>query len=403
MVGLASCVTPTTHPTQRPDIGTSRYSPAVGRWVLAGTILGSSMAFIDGSVINVALPVMQKDLQATVADTQWIVESYALFLASLILVGGSLGDRLGRRRIFAAGIILFTIASIWCGIAPDPGQLILARAVQGVGGALFVPGSLAIITATFPIRRAREGHRYMGRSDHHRHAGGAGAGRLAGRIPVLALGILHQCAHSGGSADYCGPQISREPGQGQPAAARLAGRRAGNRGPGRASVRLDRVGQPWIGRSARAGQPGSRRAGSCGVCSGGGAQQVANDAAEHVQIAHFQRRQHPDLLPVRSVDRGALLRAVRPSTGARLQPHRGGCCVAPFHHPSRCAFEMVGRAGFALRPKIAACGWARNRGDGFRSLRAAGRRGPITGRGSSLPWLCSAWAWRSRWLPLPRR
>jgi EmrB/QacA subfamily drug resistance transporter len=121
----------------------------VGRWVLAGTILGSSMAFIDSTVVNVALPVLQRDLQATVADTQWVIESYTLFLASLTLVGGSLGDQLGRRRIFAVGIILFTIASIWCGLAPDPGQLIVARAVQGIGGALFVPGSLAIITATF--------------------------------------------------------------------------------------------------------------------------------------------------------------------------------------------------------------------------------------------------------------
>jgi EmrB/QacA subfamily drug resistance transporter len=136
--------------TQRPEIGHIACSPSVGRWVLAGTILGSSMAFIDGSVVNVALPVLQRDLQATVADTQWVVESYTLFLASLTLVGGSLGDRLGRRRIFAAGIILFTIASIWCGLAPDPAQLIVARAVQGIGGALFVPGSLAIITAAFP-------------------------------------------------------------------------------------------------------------------------------------------------------------------------------------------------------------------------------------------------------------
>jgi EmrB/QacA subfamily drug resistance transporter len=125
-------------------------SQSTGRWVLAATILGSSMAFIDGTVVNVALPVLQKELGATVADAQWVVEAYTLFLASLTLVGGSLGDRLGRRRIFAIGIVLFTAASIWCGFAPDAGQLIIARAFQGVGGALFVPGSLAIINATFP-------------------------------------------------------------------------------------------------------------------------------------------------------------------------------------------------------------------------------------------------------------
>src|SRR5207248_10534987 len=109
------------------------FSQSTGRWVLAATILGSSMGFIDGTVVNVALPVLQKELGATVADAQWVVEAYTLFLASLTLVGGSLGDRLGRRRIFAIGIVLFTAASIWCGFAPDPIQLIIARAVQGVG------------------------------------------------------------------------------------------------------------------------------------------------------------------------------------------------------------------------------------------------------------------------------
>src|SRR5216684_4027469 len=118
-------------------------------WILAATILGSSMAFIDGTVVNVALPVLQRDLQATVADVQWIVESYSLFLAALILVGGSLGDHYGRRRIFAMGVAVFTLASIWGGLSPTVLSLILARAVQGVGAALLVPGSLAIISASF--------------------------------------------------------------------------------------------------------------------------------------------------------------------------------------------------------------------------------------------------------------
>jgi EmrB/QacA subfamily drug resistance transporter len=138
------------------DEGVIRSSPAAAPcapgaelWILAATILGSSMAFIDGTVINVALPALQADLQANVVDVQWVVEAYALLLASLLLVGGSLGDRLGRRRIYAAGIALFALASVWCGLAPDAGQLILARAVQGVGGALLVPGSLAIISASF--------------------------------------------------------------------------------------------------------------------------------------------------------------------------------------------------------------------------------------------------------------
>ena len=118
-------------------------------WVLAATILGSSMAMIDGTVVNVALPVLQKSLNATVTDVQWIVEAYTLFLAALILAGGSLGDYLGRRRVFAIGIALFALASVWCGLSPNVNQLILARAVQGIGGALLVPGSLAIISDSF--------------------------------------------------------------------------------------------------------------------------------------------------------------------------------------------------------------------------------------------------------------
>jgi EmrB/QacA subfamily drug resistance transporter len=127
-----------------------------GRWVLIATILGSSMAFIDGTVVNVALPVMQRELGATVADVQWIVEAYALFLSALILVGGSLGDHFGRRRVFTSGVVVFALASVVCGLAPTVGVLIVARAVQGVGGALLTPGSLAIISATFsPAQRGR--------------------------------------------------------------------------------------------------------------------------------------------------------------------------------------------------------------------------------------------------------
>ena len=122
---------------------------SVGRWTLVATILASSMAFIDGTVVNVALPFLQKELNTTAIGVQWVVESYSLFLAALLLVGGSLGDRFGRRRIFLIGVSIFAIASGACGVAVDIGQLIVARAVQGIGGALLVPGSLAIISATF--------------------------------------------------------------------------------------------------------------------------------------------------------------------------------------------------------------------------------------------------------------
>jgi MFS family permease len=111
------------------------------------------MAFIDGTVVNVALPVLQTELNATASEVQWVVEAYALFLAALILVGGSLGDHFGRRRIFAIGITLFTVASVLCGLSPNVTFLIIMRAIQGVGGALLVPGSLAIISASFDSKQ----------------------------------------------------------------------------------------------------------------------------------------------------------------------------------------------------------------------------------------------------------
>src|SRR5262245_26364529 len=101
------------------------------RWILAATILGSSMAFVDGTVVNIALPTIQKELDATATEVQWVVEAYALFLSSLLLPGGALGDRLGRRLVFGAGVALFAAASIACGLSPTTLQLIAARAVQG--------------------------------------------------------------------------------------------------------------------------------------------------------------------------------------------------------------------------------------------------------------------------------
>jgi EmrB/QacA subfamily drug resistance transporter len=120
------------------------------RWTLLAAILGSSMAFLDGTVVNVALPALQQELDATASQAQWVIESYALFLAALLLVGGALGDRFGRRRMFMSGVALFTAAAAGCALSQTIHQLIVARAVQGVGAALLVPGSLALISATFP-------------------------------------------------------------------------------------------------------------------------------------------------------------------------------------------------------------------------------------------------------------
>src|SRR5688500_1021537 len=128
----------------------------MGRWVLAATILASSMAFIDGTVVNVALPCLQTSLNAPAIGLQRVIEAYSLFLSALLLDGGSLSDRYGRRRIFNIGVVVFAIASAGCGLAMNIEQLIAARAVQGIGGALLVPGSLALISSSFgPEERGR--------------------------------------------------------------------------------------------------------------------------------------------------------------------------------------------------------------------------------------------------------
>ncbi|WP_155058198.1 MFS transporter [Streptomyces blattellae] len=136
-----------------PDV---RIASPQGRWILLTTVLGSSMALLDSTVVNVALPRIGDDLDTNLSALQWTVNAYMLTLAGLILLGGSLGDRYGRRRIFVIGVIWFAVASLLCGLAPDAGVLIAARALQGIGGALLTPGSLALIQASFhPDDRGR--------------------------------------------------------------------------------------------------------------------------------------------------------------------------------------------------------------------------------------------------------
>ncbi len=183
---------------------TTGVSIQTGRWVLFATILASSMAFIDGSALNVALPALQQDLGASGAQLLWIVNAYLLMLASLILVGGSLGDRFGRKRVFMIGIAVFSGASLICGLAPTADVLILARVVQGLGGALMVPGSLAIISASFgPDRRGQAIGTWSAFSTITTVIGPLLGGELASRglwrgvffinlpLAVLALGALY--------------------------------------------------------------------------------------------------------------------------------------------------------------------------------------------------------------------
>lgn len=142
--GAATTAQPHTLGPQKPEI------PNAGRWVLLVSILGSALVIIDVTAMNVVAPGIQKDLQTTVAGVQWVIEAYTLMLASVMLVGGALADRFGRRRIFGLGLFLFSIASLLCALAPGVRTLVAARAFQGLAGALMVPGSLALIGAHFP-------------------------------------------------------------------------------------------------------------------------------------------------------------------------------------------------------------------------------------------------------------
>jgi EmrB/QacA subfamily drug resistance transporter len=160
-----------------------RYGAPAGRWVLLATVLGSGLAFIDATVVNIALPRIAIDLHASAADVQWTVNGYTLTLAALILLGGALGDRLGRRRIFLVGVVWFAAASLLCGLAPDVRTLIGARLLQGVGGALLTPGSLAILEASF---RPEDRSRAIG--------AWSGLGGIAGALGPFLGGWLVQVA-----------------------------------------------------------------------------------------------------------------------------------------------------------------------------------------------------------------
>lgn len=160
-----------------------RYAEPAGRWVLFATVLGTGIAFLDATVVNIALPAIGREFDADMADLQWTVNGYALTLASFILLGGSLGDRFGRRRIFVLGVAWFAVASLLCGMAPNIETLVAARALQGVGGALLTPGSLAILQASFA------------ESDRGRTIGAwSGLGGVAGAIGPFLGGWLVEAA-----------------------------------------------------------------------------------------------------------------------------------------------------------------------------------------------------------------
>ena len=165
------------------------------RWVLAATILASTIAYVDESVVNVALPAIGRDLAAEPAALQWVINAYTLCLAAFLLVGGAAGDRLGRRRIFIAGVALFGAASLGCGLSRDIGQLIAARAVQGLGAALLIPCSLAIIGAAFPENeRGRAIGTWAGFSAIAAAVGPLLGGWIVDHLPWQAIFFINPCS-----------------------------------------------------------------------------------------------------------------------------------------------------------------------------------------------------------------
>ncbi len=176
----------------QPPEGGIRFSSATGRWVLAIAVLGSGMTALDGTVVNVALPHIGRDLKASTGTLQWILDGYLLTLASLILLGGSLGDLFGRRRIFVIGTVLFTGASLLCALAPTASALVAARLLQGVGGALLTPGSLSMIEASFaPADRARAIGAWSGLGGVAAALGPLLGGYLVGAVSWRAIFVIN--------------------------------------------------------------------------------------------------------------------------------------------------------------------------------------------------------------------
>jgi hypothetical protein len=161
------------------------------------TCFGLFMVLLDASIVNVALPTIQTDLRANLSDLQWVIDAYTLPLAALMLTAGTLGDRFGRKRLFLAGLVLFVLGSLLCGFAPAFGWLLFGRAVQGVGAAALLPGSLSVLVAAYPEPRARAGHWHLGWRVWRGPGRRAARGRSADPAFELACDLFRQCASWG--------------------------------------------------------------------------------------------------------------------------------------------------------------------------------------------------------------
>ena len=291
-------------------------------WVLAATILASAMAFIDASVATIVLPVLQRELGAGLGALQWVVNGYTLPLAALLLVGGAAGDRFGRRRVFVAGTVLFALASAACALAPGTAWLIATRAVQGVGAAMMVPQSLAIIAAAFPpaIRGRAIGTWAGAASGHHRI--GSGGRWPPGRQPGLAGGVLDQLAPGRRLGGVGSGACAREP-LASGGADRLAGRRPGDGGLGVADTGARGAGRARGrrregGRAHRRRHPGRRGLRASRAAGGGTA-----GAGQPLRGSGFRWGQPDDALSLRCASGGDVPASVRHDRAARAQSRRG--------------------------------------------------------------------------------
>ena len=242
------------------DQGGLRYRSGAGRWVVAATVLGSGMASVDATVVGIALPTIGREFHASIAQLQWVVNGYTLTLAALLLVGGSLGDRFGRRRVFTIGVVWFTVASAACALAPGATALIALRVLQGVGGALLTPGSLAILQASFREEdRGQAIGAWTGLGGVASATGPFVGGWLIAvaswrwiffiNLPIGLVVLLLAVRHVPESRDASAPDRVDVPG------ALLV-----VVGAGRRHLRADRGPGPGVARTRAGGRPGGRRA-----------------------------------------------------------------------------------------------------------------------------------------------
>ena len=248
-----------------------RLSTTPGRWTVTATVLGSGMAALDATVVGIALPAIGRDFHAGIASLQWVVNAYTLTLAGLLLLGGTLGDSYGRRKVFVIGTVWFAIASLLCGIAPNVGVLIAARALQGVGGALLTPGSLAILQASFAEedRMAAIGA-WSGLGGVATAIGPFLGGWLIAAVSWrLVFFINLPLAVAGGG--HLGQARAGDQGAGPGAKAGPQGCRLHQRRAGRHHLRPDRLVGEQLGVGLGAAAAGRRRAPARPVHPGGGA------------------------------------------------------------------------------------------------------------------------------------